>query len=87
VEGKDKLKLLGSLFFIFPYFVYYYFNFTAYDHCKLEMEQTGVDLDCDDGDADWYEKEGYEHRTDTVSIITHLKKTGFGLMSSSSGGG
>lgn len=60
---------------------------TAYEQCALEMEQTGVDLDCNDDDADWYKKKQYKSKTDSVFFASSSKKSGFGSSSSSSGGG
>jgi hypothetical protein len=79
--------LLNPLIFIFvTYFMdKYRHSTTPYEECQIEMQQTGMNLDCEDDDADWYKKK----KVSKYSAIApkSSSKSGFGMFGSSSSGG
>lgn len=89
-----KKNLLGCIVVLLPnpfIFIYGYFmlknphSTTAYEECQIEMQQTGMNLDCEDDDADWYKKK----KVSKYSAIApkSSSKSGFGTTGSSSSGG
>jgi hypothetical protein len=93
VHSPKKGCIVGIIFFvlILPLSIFLLFTSskknptTAYDECQIEMEQTGIDLDCDDDDADWYKKKKVSKYTAVAPKST--MKSGFGTAGSSSSGG
>jgi hypothetical protein len=60
-------------------------DWTAYEECQYEMELTGVQLDCEDDDSDWYKKKGYYKSKKVKS--SYYKSSGSGYGSGYSSGG
>jgi hypothetical protein len=58
---------------------------TAFEECVYEMELTGVQLDCDDDEGDWYKKKGYKSKK-AKSYYYSSSKSGYGSSGYSSGG-
>ena len=65
-------------------------DLTAYDECEWEMERTGLELECDDDDSDWYASHGYLSKQSKAKTNTAFYKARSGIGSSggfTSGGG
>ena len=91
----SKQKMLGCLlvFILFnPISLFLYYTLlkkdtprTAFDECEIEMKRTGIELDCDDDDADWYKMK--KIKKNAIIAQSSPIKSGFGTTGSSSTGG
>ncbi len=59
-------------------------DWSAYEECQYEVESTGIQLDCDDEDSDWYKMKGYKSK---VAKSKYAKPSSFGSGKSGFGSG
>ena len=60
-------------------------DWSAYEECQYEMESTGVMLDCEDEDSDWYKSKGYYKSKKVKSSYYKSSRSGYGSGYSSGG--
>jgi hypothetical protein len=63
---------------------------TAYEQCLLAEVEEGLDIDCEDDDADWYKLKGYKSKYAKTKIYkssSGMTRSGFGSSGGYSSGG